>query len=164
MSFIRDGTSVKFIAGTPVTDTNPEVDPGQWVYDTGSHTLYLDLLEYDDYTGQTTPIRTQITDPLKLSLTGGTLTGDLLISDDGTVTTRLWRTGGVETNGFYICTAEIHASQIPDSVAVWVSTENGNQLQSRTLRELFSDLDLQISGSLDDENLTIDIESGLPED
>lgn len=151
---------VKFTVGTGITSSAPELVAGQFLYDTAAQALYLDVWEYDEENNNSLIVRTQIKDPLKLSLTGGALTGDLQIVDNlGHARVTLWRNGDVDVDGYYRCSALLETSEIPDSVAVWVD----GTLRAKSLRDIFNDMEIQLSGELDNEMLILSIESGLPE-
>ena len=152
---------VKFTMGTGITSHTPELDAGQFLYDTVTKALYLDVWNIDEQNNELVLTRVQIQDPLKLSLTGGALTGDFQIVDATTGRTKisLWRSGDVDIDGYYRSSGLLETSDMPDSLAVW---QDGT-LRAKTIKDIFNLMDIQLSGELDNETLILDIESGLPD-
>ena len=145
MPIFNNNTPVKFKAGTPVTSSSPALEPGAFVYDTDTGALYVDTLDG----------REQVRDPLKLSLTGGTLTGTLEIESAGNTTASI-NTSGVITGVYLETTGVIHLNTAPHSYAVF-GDDSGNRdsrIQSRTLSETVTDL------GIDDKVDADSIESG----
>lgn len=117
---------VRFIAGTPVTLTSPQLIPGAFHFDTETLALFIDLDSK----------RVQVMDPLKLSLTGGTLTGSVeVVNSEGTTVSGL-SSDGVVTGTWLETTADIHLNTTPGQFAV---IENG-RIRSRSRDEMISDL------------------------
>lgn len=122
-----DGNKVKFRYGTPVTADHPELLPGSFVFDSASLALYLD----------TDTSRVQIHDPLKLSLTGGTLTGTVSVVSESGVTVSTFNTSGVIQGVFLETTGDVSLDESPDRFAVLDST---GRIRSRTLSQMRADL------------------------
>lgn len=126
---MQESTTVRFRYGTPVTSNYPEVIPGSFIFDSSELCLYLD----------TSSGRHQVVDPLKLSLTGGTLTGTVEVVDAwGTVVASFSKTGTV--SGLYLqTTGNISMPTAPNLYAV--VDENG-RIRTRTRDEMITDLNI----------------------
>ena len=123
-----EGNKVKFRYGTPVSAEFPELIPGSFVFDYESLALYID----------TDVRRFQIQDPLKLSLTGGTLRGSLeVVGDDGATQCALDAASGVVRGKFLEATGEIALSTSPNLFAV---LDDDGRIRSRTKQEMQRDL------------------------
>ena len=121
---------VKFRYGTPVTADYPDLAPGTFTFDSESLALYLD----------TDTRRVQVQDPLKLSLTGGTLTGSLqVVSNDGATKCSLNHNTGVIQGDFLETTGDISLDAPPGLYAV--IDENG-RIRTRTVAQMKSDLNI----------------------
>lgn len=146
MPIFNDNTPVKFIAGTPVTSSSPALEVGAIIYDTGSGALYIDTLSG----------RLQVTDPLKLSITGGQLTGNLEILDTGQTVATIGTDGTIQAQ-FLEATGVIHLDTAPHSYAVFADNdgERDSMIQSRTLSETITDL------GIDEKIDSSDVESGV---
>ena len=128
---------VNFRYGTPVTinPLSPELEPGTFTIDSSTLALYLD----------TDTGRVQLRDPLKLSLTGGTLTGDLIISSGGTTTSSISAAAGVIQGQFLETKGNIHLDVAPGYYAV---IDANGRIRSRTKAEMLADMGLDNLGSL----------------
>ena len=123
-----EGNRVKFRYGTPVTPISPVLIPGSFVFDSDALALYVD----------TDTGRVQVTDPLKLALTGGTLRGSLeVVSSDGATMCSLSAVTGVVRGQFIETTGNIALSETPGLIAV---IDSDGRIRSRTLAEIQSDL------------------------
>lgn len=116
----------------------PELEPGTFTVDAETLALYLDL---DDK-------RIQIKDPLKLSTTGGTLTGDLIINYDGTTTCTIHANSGVIEGKFFDADAhiDIHMNTAAGKFATF---DDDGHLKYRTKEEMLSDLGIGVLGLKD---------------
>jgi len=119
-------TQVKFRCGTPVTANSPELVPGSFVFDTQNLVLYIDMVSG----------RLQVRDPLKLSLTGGSVTGDIEVLDGNGRTVSSLGTSGVVSGTYLESTGEIHLNTAPQDYAVMV---NG-RIYTRSAAETIADL------------------------
>ena len=132
---------VKFKIGPSVTTTSPfspSLDPGAFVFDSESLALYIDL----DNT------RVQVKDPLKLALTGGTVSGDIEIVDQYGTTSSCLSTDGTITGQYLETTGNISIGlneDIPDAYAV--IDENG-RIRTITKEQMIAELDLATTSSL----------------
>ena len=130
---------VKFKMGAQVTTTSPFFPPletGSFVFDTQSLALYIDLENR----------RVQVKDPLKLSLTGGTITGEVNIVDQrGTTISSFSATTGVvqgqylETKGEFVPIDPQNHEIIQKTYAV--IDENG-RIRSITREQMIAELEL----------------------
>lgn len=120
---------------TEITETNPSLLPGAFTFDSESLALYID----------TDTKRVQVRDPLKLSLTGGNLTGDLNVLDsDGTISASI-STEGIINGQFIETTGNISLDTAPDLYAVIDAT---GRIRTRTKAQMIQDLDIANIGSL----------------
>lgn len=129
---------VKFRYGTPVTTEvplTPPLMPGAFTFDSATLALYID----------TSSTRVQVKDPLKLALTGGTLTGDLQVNSGGTTTSCIQADTGVVRGTFLETTGNIHIDGVPTAYAVIDST---GRIRTRTHAEMLQDLNIDNLGSL----------------
>lgn len=130
-----NATVVAFRYGTPVTASSPQLIPGSFVFDSATLALYLD----------TDVARVQVKDPLKLSLTGGTLTGNVnVVNNQGTTVSSIEAETGVISGKFLETTGEIALDHAPSLYAV---IENG-RIRTRTRAQMLVDL-----GIVDPESL-----------
>ena len=123
---------VKFRYGTPVTTTapfQPELMPGAFTFDAATLALYID----------TSSTRVQVKDPLKLSLTGGTLTGDLEVSSNGSTTSCIRADTGVIRGMYLETTGNIHLDERPTAYAV---IDANGRVRTRTRAEMLQDLNI----------------------
>lgn len=132
-----DNNYVNFRYGTPVTINPlfPALEPGTFSFDSESLALYLD----------TDTKRVQIKDPLKLSLTGGTLTGDLLICDNGVTTSSIHAAEGIVRGQYLETTGDIHLNVPADNYAI---IDGNGRIRSRTKSETLADLGISSLGAL----------------
>lgn len=118
-----------------VTDNSPSLLPGSFTFDSKSLALYID----------TDTQRVQVKDPLKLSLTGGDLTGDVQVLDsDGTVTA-VMNTLGVVQGKYLETTGNIALDTAPNLYAVIDST---GRIRTRTRAQMVQDLGIVDPDSL----------------
>lgn len=133
-----DNLLVYFRCGTPVTiesPLHPPLHPGSFVFDTDTLALYLDLDTH----------RVQIHDPLKLSLTGGTVTGDIYVESDGSTQSYISADGIIQ--GKYLeATGNIKLDNYDDEDFI-VIDENG-RLRSTTKAEVVVALGEEILSQL----------------
>lgn len=127
---------VKFrYSNSAVTDSSPDLLPGAFTFDSESLALYLD----------TDTRRVQIKDPLKLSLSGGDLTGDIRILDsDGTVSASI-STSGAVVGTYFETTGDIALNTPPDLYAV---IDSSGKICTRTKAQMIQDLGIANVGSL----------------
>lgn len=131
---------VQFRYGTPVTTTepfSPELLPGAFTLDSDTLALYRD----------TDISREQIKDPLKLSLTGGTLTGNLEVQSGGVTTSFIEASTGVVRSKFIEITGDIHLDETSDT---YIVQDVNGRLRARTKPEIIQDLDIVTSSELGD--------------
>lgn len=130
---------VQFRYGTPVTTTEPlfpELIPGSFVFDSSTFALYLDT----DLT------RVQIKDPLKLSLTGGDVSGNINVVDNlGTTLCSLSANNGTVTGVYLQATGNLSMSTAPDLYAV---VDSSGKIRTRTKAEMIFDLHILDPDSL----------------
>lgn len=121
---------VRFRYGTPVTTASPFTPPllpGSFTFDSSNLALYID----------TDNERVQVMDPLKLSLRGGTLTGDLDVMNDGTTTINLSAASGTITGQFLETVGNIAYTGTP---ALYAVIDEAGRIRSRTLQEMRDDV------------------------
>lgn len=117
---------VDFRYGTPVTSSSPELIPGSFLFDSSSLALYLD----------TDSGRVQVMDPLKLSLTGGDVTGTINVINNGATVASL-NTNGVVSGKFLESTGSIALNTAPNLYAVF---DSNGRIRTRTKAEMILDL------------------------
>lgn len=123
-----DQVNVSFRYGTPVTSDYPSLSPGTFTFDSESLSLYLD----------TETERLQVKDPLKLSLTGGTLSGDLSVEDsEGTIVASISSLTGVVKGKFLEATGDLALNETPGLYAVFDET---GRIRTRTRAQMQKDL------------------------
>jgi len=127
---------VKFKYGPSVTITspfNPPLEQGSFVFDSESFALYVDLASS----------RVQIKDPLKLSLTGGTITGNINIVDNNGTTSSCFNAETGAITGRYLETTgtiSIGSNEnIPNAYAV---IDNNGRIRSITKEQMSAELGL----------------------
>ena len=142
---------VKFKMGAQVTTTSPFFPPleeGSFVFDTQSLALYIDLENR----------RVQVKDPLKLSLTGGTITGDTtffgdttfsgeinVVDQNGTTTSGFSADTGIiygnylETTGEFVPINPENHEIIPEQYAV---IDDNGRIRSITKEQMIAELNL----------------------
>lgn len=127
---------VKFrYSNSAVTDSSPDLLPGTFTFDSESLALYLD----------TDTRRVQIKDPLKLSLSGGDLTGNIQILDgDGTVSASI-STSGAIVGKYFETTGDIALDTPPNLYAV---IDSSGKICTRTKAQMIQDLGIVDIGSL----------------
>ena len=151
---------VKFKCGPQVTATSPffpPLEPGAFVFDTESLALYVDL----------TDRRVQVKDPLKLALTGGTITGDVRIVDQYGSTSSFLNSSTGAIQGQYLETVGNisigEGETIPNSFAV--IDENG-RIRSLTKEQVISELGVATVQSLGalayKDSIAIGVNKSLP--
>lgn len=128
---------VKFRYGSPVTENSPALLPGAFTFDSDSLALYIDL---DD-------ARVQIQDPLKLSLTGGQLTGSVEVVDNLGTTMSSFGVDGVVQGQFLETTGNIALDTAPTLYAV---LDANGRIRTRTKAEMILDLRILDPDSLGD--------------
>ena len=145
---------VKFKIGPQVTTTSPytpSLEPGAFVFDSGTLALYVDLPNQ----------RVQVKDPLKLALTGGTLTGDVTIVDhNGTTSSCFSADTGTITGRYLETTGSISIGNnetIPNAYAV---IDNNGRIRSITKQQLVTELGLGQMAYAD--NIIIGANTDLP--
>lgn len=120
---------VKFRMGTPVTQSSPALIPGSFLFDTATFCLWLDLDSR----------RVQIQDPLKLSLTGGQVSGTIeVVNGQGTTVSRI-NTSGVIQGQYLETTGEIHSD---DAAVAFAIVDTNGRIRTRTKTEIQGDLGL----------------------
>lgn len=126
---------VKFRYGPGVTASSPALLPGAFTFDSNTFALYLD----------NNTERLQIQDPLKLSISGGIMNGDIQIAHNGTVTCSLdAETGNVQ--GVYLTTTgEISLEAPTDKYAV---IDNQGRIRYLTKQQVLNDLGIDNLGKL----------------
>jgi len=124
-----EGNLINFRYGTPVTidPLYPELEPGTFSFDYETLALYLD----------TDTRRVQVMDPLKLSLSGGAMTGDLTVENGGTVVASISSETGVIQGQYLETTGSIHLDVAPRSYAV---IDDNGRIRTRTKAEMIQDL------------------------
>lgn len=137
--------------GPQVTTTSPlfpPLEPGSFIFDTQSLALYIDLNDR----------RVQIKDPLKLSLTGGTITGNThfngdtsftgeinIVDTNGATVSRFSSVSGIVQGKYLETTGELvpidpqSQEEIPEAYAV--IDENG-RIRSITKEQMIAELNL----------------------
>lgn len=131
-----DNSDVSFrYSLTAVTDESPSLLPGAFTFDSESLALYLD----------TDTQRVQVKDPLKLSLTGGSLTGTLSVVDsEGTVSASISSEGVISGEYLETC-GSIALNTPPDLYAV---LDSSGRIRTRTKEQMIQDLGIANVGSL----------------
>lgn len=133
---------VKFKIGPSVTTTSPfspSLDPGAFVFDSESLALYIDL----DNT------RVQVKDPLKLALTGGTITGDIEIVDrNGTTSSCFSADTGIITGRYLETTGDISISPNEDIPGAYAVIDNNGRIRTITKEQMIAELDIATTNSL----------------
>ena len=124
-----EGNLINFRYGTPITidPLYPELEPGTFSFDSSTMALYLD----------TDTRRVQVMDPLKLSLSGGTMNGSIEVESGGTVVASISAETGVIQGEYVEMTGNLHLNTAPLSYAV--IDENG-RIRTRTRAEMLQDL------------------------
>lgn len=151
---------VKFKYGPSVTATSPffpPLEPGAFVFDSETLALYIDL----------TDRRVQVKDPLKMSLTGGTITGDVQIVDQNGTTSSSFNASTGAIQGQYLeTTGNISIGEgesIPDNFAV---IDNNGRIRSLTKQQVISELGIATTQSLGalayKDSIAIGINQSLP--
>lgn len=123
---------VQFRYGTPVTTTepfSPELLPGAFTLDSDTLALYRD----------TDIGREQVKDPLKLSLTGGVLTGNLEVQSGGVTTSFIEASTGIIRSKFIEITGNIHLDEASDT---YIVQDVNGRVRTRTKSEIIQDLDV----------------------
>ena len=131
---MEDKTTVLFRYGTPVTYNSPSVIAGSFVFDSAKLALYLD----------TESGRVQVQDPLKLSLTGGTIAGNIELVEYGQVNVSLLRSGTV-TAKFVELTGDLYLDSVAEKFAL---LDEEGKIRYRTKDEILSDLNIDTLGKL----------------
>lgn len=151
---------VKFKIGPQVTATSPfspPLDPGAFVFDSETLALYVDLLNR----------RVQVKDPLKLALTGGTITGDVCIVDqNGTTSSCFSANTGAITGRYLETTGDISIDsneEIPNAYAV---IDSNGRIRSITKEQMIQELGVVNPSSLGKmaykDGIIIGVEKNLP--
>lgn len=140
--------NVSFRYGAPVTSSYPPLSPGAFTFDSEKLSLYLD----------TETERLQVKDPLKLSLTGGTLSGDLLVEGtEGTVVASISSTTGIVRGQYLEATGSLAMSETPGLYAV---VDDTGRIRTRTRSEIQKDLGIVTPVyTVDGEMLSLGIEN-----
>lgn len=151
---------VKFKYGPSVTATSPffpPLEPGAFVFDSETLALYIDL----------TNRRVQVKDPLKLALTGGTITGDVQIVDQqGTTSSSFSASTGAIQGRYLETTGNIsigNGETIPNNFAV---IDNNGRIRSLTKQQMISELGIATTQTLGalayKDNIAISTNQSLP--
>lgn len=124
---------VKFRYGSPVTPDNPVLIPGSFVFDNQTLALYIDTMDK----------RVQVKDPLKLSLTGGTLTGNLkVINEEGTTTSCIKASTGVISGRFLETTGDIYIGQNETRPTRYAVIDDNGRIRALTRDQMKQELNV----------------------
>lgn len=126
---------VKFRYGSGVTANSPDLLPGAFTFDSNTFALYLDNNQE----------RLQIQDPLKLSITGGNMSGDIRVMHNGLVSCSLNAQSGEIRGVFFTTTGEISIETPPGKYAV---IDDNGRIRYITRQQVLADLGIDNLGAL----------------